>query len=588
MKMMKRRIYALVIAAFALQVMAVAQNLDPTVHVNRAYEGKLMDVHKPSLEMTVPDTLTRFDLDFDYSVFDSPYKGSYEFRPYVLDMQPSAETGEVKRIWMKAGAGYPLHPLFNLIWAPVVRDGFKMNVYADHKSYVGEYWMFAPDGVKGNVIDRWSSASGDMKSWKGYDLFTKAGVDGSYDWKKGVLAFDASYYGVAAKEEICRKAYDALDVKLALASKTDTSSLFDYSVAAAYRFAEDKIDKSSFGDQFMSEHVFDVDACLGSRISDVHAVRFDVGLQMAAYAHAVDAVIGELSFVPHYQLNKGRWNADLGVRIAKVLRSSSEDGLQRVRDQVVYPDVQVGFAVIPEAMRTYLKVGGGNRINTYASLVERNHHVTPAFGGIIWPLMDCNVERVSASLGIEGRISSRFTYDLRGGYVNYAGALLDSVREDVVTGITGTRFLPGYGYAAYHKAFVALDWLLQTEPVRFEGSVAYNHSWWPHNDAVGGLFLPAALTGDFAVRYDWNDRIFAGVDCLFSTDRKGTVPASPGGAYEARIRGYADVGVEGMYVINHMFSVWARVGNVLNMTIQHNPLYAERGVNFTAGLTFSL
>ena len=54
---------------------AGAQNLDPTVVVNRAYEGKLMEVHKPMLEMAVPDSLRQFDLDFDYSVFENPYKG---------------------------------------------------------------------------------------------------------------------------------------------------------------------------------------------------------------------------------------------------------------------------------------------------------------------------------------------------------------------------------------------------------------------------------------------------------------------------------------------------------------------------------
>ena len=52
-----------------LPVAAAAQNLDPTVVVNRAYEGRLLEVHKPSMTMTVPDTVRRFDLDFDYSVW---------------------------------------------------------------------------------------------------------------------------------------------------------------------------------------------------------------------------------------------------------------------------------------------------------------------------------------------------------------------------------------------------------------------------------------------------------------------------------------------------------------------------------------
>ena len=54
-----------VVAGLVFCGMAHAQNLDPTVVVDRAYEGKLMEVHKPALEMAVPDSVMRFDLDFD-------------------------------------------------------------------------------------------------------------------------------------------------------------------------------------------------------------------------------------------------------------------------------------------------------------------------------------------------------------------------------------------------------------------------------------------------------------------------------------------------------------------------------------------
>ena len=62
---------------FLIPAVLGAQNLDPTVEVRRTYQGKLLEVHKPSLEMSIPDSLTNFDLDFDYSVFNNPYKGAY-------------------------------------------------------------------------------------------------------------------------------------------------------------------------------------------------------------------------------------------------------------------------------------------------------------------------------------------------------------------------------------------------------------------------------------------------------------------------------------------------------------------------------
>ena len=46
------RLIPLAVSA-ALPFAAAAQNLDPTVVVDRNYEGKLMEVHKPSLKMQI-------------------------------------------------------------------------------------------------------------------------------------------------------------------------------------------------------------------------------------------------------------------------------------------------------------------------------------------------------------------------------------------------------------------------------------------------------------------------------------------------------------------------------------------------------
>jgi hypothetical protein len=59
-------------------------------------------------------------------------------------------------------------------------------------------------------------------------------------------------------------------------------------------------------------------------------------------------------------------------------------------------------------------------------------------------------------------------------------------------------------------------------------------------------------------------------------------------AYESVIPGYADLGVYFEYAASHILSVWARGGNLLNMTIQRNPIYAEKGINFTVGVCLNL
>ena len=83
-----------------------------------------------------------------------------------------------------------------------------------------------------------------------------------------------------------------------------------------------------------------------------------------------------------------------------------------------------------------------------------------------------------------------------------------------------------------------------------------------------------------AFAYDWNSRINAGVDCNFATARSS--------AAGFRVPGYADLGVYGEYALNRKISFWLRGGNLLNMEIQRNLLFAEKGINFTAGICLNL
>ena len=371
-----------------------AQDLDPTVEVSRAYEGKLMEVHKPVLDMAVPDTLHSFGLKFDYSVFESPYKGSYEFSPYMLDIRPASENVRPASFYLMAGAGYTLHPHLDVLWSPIAGKPFRMDVYATHRSYVGEY-----------------RAAGKSSTWKGYDLISNAGADMGYDWDKTALDLGVSYYGIAVKDCMKSRSYDAVDADFSIGSKSLWPKQFIYNVSVDYRFAEDKVRRGA--DEYLQAHDFGVEASLGPNFSQRDRLLFDLGIKFSSYSGAAAFAAGRFTFVPHYAYKKGILSLDAGLRVSAVLASgdaSVEKG------QIVYPDIHLSLGVIPDAMRLRLDVGGGDRLNTFASLVASDHHVDSMYGiGGYASLMDVTVERIRASLGIEGRISGFFSYAVSGG-----------------------------------------------------------------------------------------------------------------------------------------------------------------------------
>lgn len=589
---MKIKHILVVTAALALIADAAsAQNLDPTVVVNRAYEGKLVQMHKPSFEMAVPDSVSTFALEFDYLVTEKPYQGADGFNPYVLTMKPASALQMPMKLYLKAGAGYTLHPTLDFVWAPLREGAFRMDVYARHRSYVGDYRSYRPQiPAEGGVleVDRWRNAGGDQAHWKGYDFMSEAGVDGRYDWTSVYADFDVAYYGLASKDLYKKRMYDALDVKLGVASKPANTSYFMYDVQVGYRFAEDKLSYALDRD-YIGEHLFDVDARIGQVLKGHHKILLDADIELAAYSHyTMSSTAAQLTLTPHYVYARDRWGVDAGIRISTMLRSDEPQAVFGTRQQVVYPDVKAYFQVIPDAMRLYADIGGGSRMNTYASLLEGNHHLDPAYVHGNDALMDLTVERVSASIGLEGRAGSVFNYNIRTGYVNYKSALLDAVAIGSAPSLSEPAYLAGVGYAPCQKYYAALDWRLDVAGFTFDGDLVYNHVW--GLDASQGLFAPAKFTGDVAFEYNWSRRIYAGIDCSFSTARSGYVRNlnETDAVYEAIMPGYADLGAYFEFAFTRSFSIWARGGNLLNMAIQRNPLYAERGVSCTVGICLNL
>lgn len=579
----------------AFSTMASAQNLDPTVEVSRVYEGKLIEVHKPQIEMAVPDSVLRFDLEFDYSVSESPYKGAYEFSPYAMHMKPSETVRDVNSLYVRAGAGYQLHPEADVIWNLKPMDALRMNVYGSHRSFIGNYWSFVEPSSENAgeiVLDRLKKKDGSSRAWKGYDLVTQAGVDGRYDWDKGLLRFDVGYKGIAQQSSRYHeytRGYNALDASFGVASKRLSDSHFHYDVIASYGLASDHMTyTSALGSTALIEHQVKVDGRFAYSLDNGDDLRFDLGFDWISSAGSIEVGAGNFQIAPHYVMDRGRWNVDLGVKIAKVFRAHTMvSDMFPHEEQVIYPDARISFMALPDAMKIYLAVGGGNKMNSYSSLVRSDRRIDAGYGRGVWNIMDVTDESVSAVLGVKGRVSSILSYELRGGYVNYANALLDAVTVCKVDDLSGFSYLPAVGYTPYEQAFAQIDLLLETERVSAGGNMKYAHTWGLPVDGSKGFFLPANLNGEMYVGYNWSKRVYAGLDCVFSTARKGTVLDGTS-SLPAKIPGYADLGVDLEYVFSPKLSFWARGGNLLNMTVQKSLLYAEKGAYFTLGVCLNL
>ena len=579
---MRQHILTTALAA-AVSALAFGQNLNPTVEVTNAYEGGASSISKPAQQMAVPDSVTRFNLDFDYSVFEKPFKGAYEFRPYYVQLKPEPMANTEEKFYLRAGAGFTLHPELDMVWSPVRNEKFRLNVYAGHHSYFGRYHQF---GLGDRVDGIYSIVPKDKMG--GYLADTKVGVDGTYGWDGGLATVDVNYLHRMADNAYHYQKMGGVEAKARVRSLPSAEPHFLYDAAVDYHFLD-----GDYSHTFMTENVFNADlsesaftfdGTFGPVIDEDNRVLVDIDMNLARYRGDFAGYTGHLSVTPKYQFNLDRWRFSLGARMSWLIYSEDfnlwED---RTKSGTFFPDVYVDYHLLDDRLILQASATGGNKFNTFSSrFFERPFSFEGDYGH--------SVERVRAMLGARGNIASRFRYDLQAGYARWAHARMDGFNglfhmSEAPNAVSypdpDVCYHPQLVEKAFNLLFAELDYGWKSESVTVDGRLAWRHT----NIKGDGVFAPAAVTGFIRPAYNWGERVKAGLDVAWSTRRKATFTNDAGDVVDNYVvPGWVDLGLFAEYRFTHRFGFWAKGGNLLNQAVQRTPLVAEAGMYFTAGI----
>ena len=517
---------------------AFAQNLNPTVEVTNVYAREATGIEKPSQLLEMPDTVLRFNLDMDYTVNNTPYRGSYEFRPYLVQLRPQPRPSDEGTLFVRAGAGYSLHPEATVVWTPVKKNNFRLNLFGDHSSYFGDYRNI-------RLQDRVYQADGTYS--RGREMHTAVGADGLYTWAGGSFAADVQYRNILGTSFTQGDLSNNI-LQLRAGVKSAPGTAWDYE--ANTRLAN--ITRADFREfHTMTE---------GSLGTHFGAHRIGMGL-FAETVSQTGGFVGKAGLVPHYFLNTGNFHMKLGVRLSFLFRSDA--AFCPHPSGIVFPDVQISFDAVRDALVLYASATGGDNIISYDRMLSQNAFM----GGFLWHT-DNMVTRLNAAVGLRGNIASRFHYDVAGGY---------SWNENAWTwGVVGDA--PSMGYASpLHTFYVKANLGWKSERIDVDANVYYGYT--PLPDLKGQtLFAPAPFKAQAHAFYIWGGRIKGGV----TADIRSKLPGP------RVIPGFVDLGLLASLQMTRTLGFWLKGGNLLNQTIQRVPFYAEKGVYFTLGATLSL
>ncbi len=532
-----KKLYLCIASAFFFCLLAEAQDLNPEVKVTNEYEARLADVHKNGVFMTVPDSLTKFTTDIDYSVFETEYRGAYDFAPYFINVAPQPAVFDGKRFYFRAGAGYGFHPVARLVYSPLQRGLVRLTGAASFDGYAGTFTSLdtRPD-------------------YSGNDFSLSSGFDVRWDKETFDLSASASYNGIYSKDDSLKSSFHNVLLSGKIRSNSE-HTLFGYDIDAKVFYSRDDLNHVISGKEHLNELSFSLGGLIKPLDSGTFKLFADIDFEGSLYTKLYENQL-LASFAAIAAFDWDFIDLSLGPRIS----FGYGFGL--------YPEFHASTMFGGNVIKLSIDVTGGQQMYGYTALKTLNHWVNPSYL-VAFKLPQ---ETVNASLSLSGKMLKRLQYSLSSGYIIHKDGLMDGL----TAGLTPGYVVPSIAYADYQEAFGKL--LLYWESPRFSVNADIMYRWTDliANNAYLGV---PALTAELSALYNWNNRIYLGSRLKAQSNRASTVLDVPG---------FVDLGLYTEYNFVRNFALWAQVGNILNQKISYSPIHIAGGVYFTAGICLKL
>lgn len=526
---MKKTIAIFLLAA--AWVSASAQNINQSVQVNNDYESAIPETGRIGLEMSVPDSLLRFDYNFDYSVFDSPYKGAYEFTPYTIQISPEASRYDGKLLYLRAGAGYLIHPELQFAYAPQTGTKSAMSVYANGGGY----------RQKGS-----------------HDLGGELGWENRWILENSIATMGVDLKGVFTEDALGSINYLAPGAFARIRSLS-SGSYFYYDFGIDYRFGLENFVQSAKA----QDHLISVTGTAGPVVKNKYRFLVDFDVRISRTSGLREAKANYIGLTPRLSFVLGPATLNAGVKI------------DYARDLVFSPVAEATFSVLGDATNLYAGLTGGQNFRSAYDFKMANHRFSAYWMYDIAAADFTGFDRLEREKlniygGIRGHIGSKFQYTIKGGYALRGNVPLEILYKSTVM----------YAFNTLGSVYGDLGLSWKDERVDFTSALNVNKAFLT-SQTTG--FAPALIKGDLSFTYNWDRRIWAGFTVEGSTRR---VACGMTGVQD--VPGWVDLGVNAEYKLNSRWGVWCKGGNLLCRKIQRVPGFEEKGPYLTLGIALNL
>ena len=572
-----KKITTIVLLLCSMAAAAQNQKIDPTVEVDREYHGNMMEVAKGKLDTGIADSLGNFNIDFNYSFFNRPYKDMYEFSAVPSARMPKMETERFPSLVAKLGIGIPLSSEASVSFAPMLKKGNDLHLNGNFNLFKGDVPQISILGGKteenGHKTENKEYSYGIggnyTHAWRSGELNVSAGFNGGYSTYYGSILSTGNYTGETYPSEPGHHSYTRVGASIGIKSSGagKYGKKMNYAAGGSISYTQDKMAGK------LQETYVKFNAEAGPTVGRYNKFMAAVGVEGINYNGTADSHLGLFHITPQYRYENGNLKVNLGVKFQGEF--GNKEGADKYHN-FIFPAVHLSFNLLPDKLWLYGTVDGSNCLNTYSSALYANPHINPdeTPSTLMMGSIPVNVEA-----GFKGRATDRISYRIFAGYTVHKGLQQFLYNQD--EGWFSTF------YSNTNEFRTGAELTVSTE--RIQGGFSAEYSSFgkgeksTFKDGLEAIGFPA-LKGKAYLGYNWENRVYAGVECRFRGESHFACKDGTTGT----AAGFADLQASVEYVYNPVFTFWLKGSNLLDAPLQYHPFYAGRGIGISAGIIVKL
>ncbi len=519
----------LTLAASLLLCSGLYAQIDPTVEVSRNYKVNVADIEKPiSPDFFVDDSLQKFDVAFDYSIFERPYTDLYEFTPYQTDSISKVVRRRPPRMMVQAGTQFPFSPEVMFRSQLVTKPRLNVGIDADFRTlmnkmdYLGEEKALSTDrlgaGVGAHLKHAWSTGE------------LTAGIGVKMD------AYNDEY---ASNELTHNMTLGNLFFHLTSANPTENSVFytldFNYAAAAKTLGGLPELD-TTYNNSRMS-----LKGTIGSSF-DKHRVYVNMVYQTAISGKGESKVnVGLLEFMPVYEYAQGRFKVRAGARFGNKYIGTDAS-------TTIHPEADFKLELLKNNLWIRAIVSGGNEHNSLVDYIADAPWLCSGLEKSEATATDAiGVRNLESKLSLESIIAGRFAFSPYVAFNNYS----HKMQLHTVFSSTGLPLLLPL-YSDYKVAQLGFETSWKSKNLTVNANLN-------HNNAYNGTEEPVNMIADWtwgaSMEFNVKRRVFVNASYAYESSRR---------AWEGEIPDYKDLSVTLTGVINRHISAYVKGGNLLD------------------------